>query len=88
MFMRHISGLVTDSVREWKKNRKQRKSDYKSSASHVSLPAVIPALPGHVGTPPTGKMVGVLIAAQLAWPVLNPDIPGLAAYVYGLSQEK
>ncbi len=37
MFMRHISGLATDSVREWKNTREQRKSGDKRCVSRVFL---------------------------------------------------
>ncbi len=59
MFIQHIVGLFTDPTREWEKIREQQKNSEKSSAGHVFLLALIPAISGYIGTTQVGWRIGV-----------------------------
>lgn len=59
MFIQHIIGLFTDPTREWEKIRDQQKNSEKSSAGHVFILALIPAISGYIGTTQVGWRIGV-----------------------------
>jgi hypothetical protein len=59
MFIQHIIGLFTDPAREWEKIREQQQDSSKSSAAHVFLLALIPAVSGYIGTTQVGWRIGV-----------------------------
>ena len=59
MFIQHIIGLFTDPTREWEKIREQQKTGEKSSAGHVFILALIPAISGYIGTTQVGWRIGV-----------------------------
>ncbi len=59
MFIQHIIGLFTDPTNEWEKIREQQKKGQKSSAGHVFLLALIPAISGYIGTTQVGWRIGV-----------------------------
>jgi hypothetical protein len=59
MFIQHIIGLFTDPTNEWEKIREQQKNGQKSSAGHVFLLALIPAISGYIGTTQVGWRIGV-----------------------------
>jgi hypothetical protein len=59
MFIQHIIGLFTDPTREWELIRDQQKNNDRSSAGHVFILALIPAISGYIGTTQVGWRIGV-----------------------------
>ena len=59
MFIQHIIGLFTDPTREWELIRDQQKNNDRSSAGHVFILALIPAVSGYIGTTQVGWRIGV-----------------------------
>ncbi len=59
MFIKHSIGLFTNPTREWKIIRDQQIASDRSSAGHVFILALIPAISGYIGTTQVGWRIGV-----------------------------